>query len=490
MWSNERTAGTQLGWAGLPAVLFLLGLLTFCFPVDSRAEDGNDNQDAAKLRAGFDIRDAVEVEFFAEQGKVYTVEARGAGGDWSAFYGPLYGGGTEVGRRVANPAGFSEFRLVVADLAPLGHAPSDLEEHAYSLNYGTKVTGFSFGLEGLGIAKSPDGAQRGFAYSYRKTRPDVGELVLEFDGGVREAITLNFHHGRVGDFHSVVSREGRRPRKASGTFRAGGDVSADNATAPQTLEGSRFMFRDRGMVSVINFITDFSGSLSRQGGDTEVISYTYDISSWPEVSLVVTPAGADETHDYTLVFNARNSGMFERRIIRDNRVRDTDRGKFSGKGEADEDDDGKGGGDTEPECLAPDDLEGRTLQARINGKVATIVFNGPGAGTILKKRANGRVILQPFTYTYSRESCKEGLLTMTLPKVSGDEVQVYELDFTTAGSGKCVRKLYEEEELDDTDNGTFSLSEEDGGGIAGVPGRAAGAGRVGDDGNNEGDAND
>ena len=70
------------------------------------------------------------------------------------------------------------------------------------------------------------------------------------------------------------------------------------------------------MITTANFITDFSGSLSRQGGASEIISYTYDISSWPEVSLVISPIGSEETHDYPLVFNARNSGIFERRLIR------------------------------------------------------------------------------------------------------------------------------------------------------------------------------
>ena len=491
MWSPKRTAGTQLGWAGLPAVLLLFGLLSFLsLPQQVAAEDAN--EEAAKLRAGFDVGGAVEIEFFARRGEAYTVEGQAPFGAWMPFYGPVYGRDELVRALVANPAGFAEFRLSSEDLAPLGEAPADLEGHAYSLNYGVKMIALVFDEEGGGVAKAQDGSQREFDYQYEKASPDVGELVIEFADGGSERLTMTFFRGRVGSFLSEVPREGRRPRRASGSFRAGGDVSPRGAVAPRTLEGSQLIFRDRGMITTANFITDFSGSLSRQGGASEIISYTYDISSWPEVSLVISPIGSEETHDYTLVFNARNSGIFERRLIRGNRVRDTDRGQFSGKSKADADDDGKGGGDTKPECLAPDRLTGRTLQTTIGGQVTTILLSGSSTGSILKRRPNGRVTLQPFSYSYSKESCDEGLLTLTLPRLSGDEVQVFELDFSSGSGGSCVRKLYEGDELDETEEGNFSLSEEDGGELAGVasPAPARGIRDVQNNENGDGDDDD
>jgi hypothetical protein len=215
------------------------------------------------------------------------------------------------------------------------------------------------------------------------------------------------------------------------------------------------------MTSVITFTTDFSGSLARQGGDTEVISYTYDISSWPEASLTLGFPGSDEVHEYTMNFIARNAGAFFRRIIKGGKVTDTDRGKFSGKGADDKDDDGKGGGNTETECLAPLSLKGRTLQAWVGEEAVTILLDGSRSGHILKKLPHGRVALQSFTYVYKKEGDKEGLLTITLPTGGEDEVQVFELDFTSTAGGRCVRKRYEGEALDDTDKGPFKLSDDD-----------------------------
>lgn len=465
MWINKRTAGTQLGWAGLPAVLFILGLLTFFTQLPLRGEQDGDD-DAAKLRTAIDIGGALEIEFFALSGKIYTVEARAAEGTWTSIYGPVTGEGAVIRDQVGNAADYVELRLQVGELAGQGEAPDQIIGHTYSLNYGAAVVALRFATATQGIATAADGTQRAFSFTYKKTLPDEAALLLDFGTGKSEEIRFVFWHGRVGIFQTEVQRPGRRPRKASGTFRAGDDVSPTNALPPLTLEGKKYVFRDRGMTTVINFTTDFSGSLSRQGGDSEVISYTYDISSWPEASLSISRAGTDDSDDYTLVFNARNSGIFKRRLNRDGHNRDTDRGKFSGKGDSDDDDDGKGGGDTETECLAPDSVEGRTLQAVIDGKIQTIVFDGAGSGSILKKRANGRVIFQPFTYSYSKESTNEGVLTITLPTSSDDQTQVFELDFSTQAGGSCVRKLYEGEELDDTDEGTFTLSDDGGVGIA------------------------
>ncbi|MGI9239349.1 MAG: hypothetical protein ACR2RV_01030, partial [Verrucomicrobiales bacterium] len=89
MWSNERTAGTQLGWAGLPAVLLLFGLLGLIVPGTGSAEENG--ADAAKLRADLAIGGALKLEFFAAEGKAYTVEGESADGSWAQVYGPVYG---------------------------------------------------------------------------------------------------------------------------------------------------------------------------------------------------------------------------------------------------------------------------------------------------------------------------------------------------------------------------------------------------------------
>jgi hypothetical protein len=103
------------------------------------------------------------------------------------------------------------------------------------------------------------------------------------------------------------------------------------------------------------------------------------------------------------------------------------------------------------------------LQASIGGKVVTILLDGAGTGSILKRRANGGVALQPFEYTYSKETGSEGLLTITLPSgVGEDEIQVFELEFTSRRGGDCVRSRHMGGEEDDTASGSFTLSADEG----------------------------
>ncbi|MFT4548125.1 MAG: hypothetical protein ACI9MB_002076 [Verrucomicrobiales bacterium] len=456
MWNNERIVGTQLGWAGLPAILSLFFLVTLSLLGSIRAEDGNEPA-APQLRTALDLDGAVELTFFAQKGKVYSLEALGAEGVWKKIFAPVYGRNRRVTEFVNAADGYLEFRLDIGTLADLGDAPELVIGHRYSLNYGTQLIGLQFNSHTEGLAEGANAIDRPFTYNFEKTQPDHGQLVMNFgDGGATETLTMVFERGRIGIFSSELSRPGRRDLKRSGTFRAGADVTV---AQPTSLVGSRFLFRDRGMTSVLTFTTNFSGSLSRQGGDTEVISYTYDVSSWPKALINVELTSAIETHAYQLSFTGRNSGVFVRRKVSGGRVTDTDRGKFSGKGRADPDDDGKG--NSKPECPAPDSLAGRTLQARVGGNTVTILLNGAGSGSILKRLPNGRVALEPFTYSYTKESCSEGLLTITSPTGTGDEVQVLELDFNTEEGGSCIRKRYEDGTLDDSHEGSFSLSEDD-----------------------------
>ena len=331
------------------------------------------------------------------------------------------------------------------------------------MNYGSSAVGFLFATADQGVATGQDGEARGFSYTYRKTQPDVALLVLEYSDGTVEEISQTFWDARVGVFQSSVARgEGRRPRRTSGSFRAGDSVEPEGAVPPQRLEGSSFIFRDRGMATQLTFTTEFSGTLSRRGGSAEDFRYSYDLSASPSASLLIALSSSGESHEYVMRFGARDSGVFVRRVIRGGKLWDTDRGQFSGRG-ADDDghDHDHGLGDTERRCPAPKSLEGTTLKVRIGGTVTTIVLNGRGNGVILQRRPNGRVSLQPFTYKYSKESCDEGQLTITLPGGDSDEVRVFELDFTARGRGDCVRKTYEDNELDDTDPGTFTLEDND-----------------------------
>jgi len=448
----KRIAGILPGWAGLPAVLFFFLYLSLTNSV--RAEDGNEVSPA--LRAQLGIRGALEIEFSAEQGSAYTVEAQTVDSDWVVIYGPVYGEDRTVLDFVPLTTRYIAYRLQVEDIAEMGHAPAELSGHTYSLNAGVPV-GYFFATEQEGIETDREGHQRGFTYTYLKTTPDKAEVSINYvDGGITE-VALLFREGRVGTFESTISREGRRDRRESGTFRAGNDVDPENAEPPVSLVDTHFVFRDRGMTMELAFETETTGSLSRQGGDAEVYSYTYDVTPWHEAILVVFP-GAGERHEYTMTFGARNSGMFVRHVIADGQLRDTDKGKFSGRKKDKED--GSGGGDTEPECLAPEKVEGRTLKTVINGSEVTIILDGANTGSVVIRLANGRVSFKPFSYTYSKESGSEGNLTITFPTGGGEDVEVFELDFQTPGSGSCIRKRYESEELDDTDRGTFSLSAE------------------------------
>jgi len=461
MWSNERTAGTRLGWAGIPAVLSLFLLIFLVFPGSSFAEDGK--EDDAGLRTKLDIRGALQIEFFAARGSVYSVEAQSGEGAWRVVHGPVFGRDEDVVATLAGVEGAVAYRLKSGGLAGLGQAPLSLEGHAYSLNFGSKVIGLHFATNDGGVASGQDGLRLGFSFFYQKIEPDLARLAIDFSDGAREELELRFWHGRIGIFQGVSTSTSGRERRSSGTFRAGADVDPANAIAPRSLEGSKFVFRDRGMNTVISFTTDFSGFLVQAGGAPEIITYNYDPSAGSSASVDVAFAESSEVQQYAMEFRARNSGGFTRRVIRGGELRDTDRGRFSGKGDEDEDDDGKGGGNTESDCIAPESLRGRTLQATIDGKVVTILLDGAGTGSILKRRENGRVALQPFEYTYSKEGDREGLLTLTLPSGGGeDEVQVFELDFTSRRSGDCVRRRYEDGDLDDTGSGSFTLSADDG----------------------------
>ena len=459
MWSHKRTAGTRPGWAGLPAVLFLSGLLALALPERAPAEDGD--LDGTKLRIALGIRGGVEVEFFAERGNAYTVEAQRRGGEWGVVYGPVYGRGAGVRATLAEGEEALAYRLRTEPLGEIGNAPQLLEGHSYSLNYGSKLVGLHFATLEEGVASAQDGTQRGFSFNYQKLEPDLGELVIEFADASREVLDLRFFHGRVGFFRGAFVPDGRGEHRVSGTFRAGNDVRPESAVAPPSLEGSRFIFRDRGMNSVIRFTTDFSGFLIRAGGAAEIISYSYTPGAGGSASVELAFPYSGETHQYALEFRARHSGAFTRRINGAGALRDTDRGKFSGKGAEDADDDGKGVSRTESDCIAPESLHGRTLQATIDGKVVTILLDGAGTGSILKRRGRG-VALQPFRYTYSKEGASEGLLTITLPSGDGeDEVQVFELDFTDRKGGDCVRKRYDDGKLEATESGSFTLSADD-----------------------------
>lgn len=461
MWSIERAAGTRLGWAGIPAVLFAFLVGTFPLTHPGNACGEEIGQDSNRLRTALDIGGALQVEFMAERGLVYTVEGQATEGEWLAIYGPVYGSGATVTDFVPGGGGSIAYRLKVERLADLGRAPQGVEGRTYALNYGANAVGFLFATADLGVATGQDGTSRGFAYHYEKSRPDVAGLHLEFQDGSVETITMTFWRGRVGTFESSIPREGRRPRSVAGTFRAGGDVSPQPALPLSSIRGSSFIFRDRGMAVGLEFTTGISGRLVFPGVD-EPVRYRYDASAWPEASILITLDGSDESHEYTLNFAVRNSGAFVRKVRQGGQLKDTDRGHFSAAGadrehdHDDDDDDGEPRRETERRCLAPDSLEGTTLRVTIDGETVTIVITGANSGGILRRRSNG-VSLQPFSYTYSKESHTEGLLTITLPGGESDEVRVLELDFKTTSSGKAVRKCYEDGELDDTDEGTFTL---------------------------------
>ncbi|MGI9243497.1 MAG: hypothetical protein ACR2RV_22040, partial [Verrucomicrobiales bacterium] len=437
-------------------------LVALLFPGASRAEDGNGDQ--TNLRTKLGIRGALEVEFFAARGSAYTVEAQSADGAWRPVFGPVFGAGEIVSAIVGGTEGSVAFRLKPQGvISGSGLAPQELEGHSYSLNFGGRVLGLHFATNDGGVASSQDGLRRGFSFTYQTTKLNRAELAIEFSDGSGEELELNFWRGRVGVFQGVSTSASGREHRASGTFRAGADVAPQNAVAPNSLEGARFIFRDRGMVAALTFTTDFSGSLTRAGGVPQFISYNYEPSEGASASVEIVFPNSSEVHHYALEFSARNSGGFTRRIVRGGAVEDTDRGKFSGKGAEDEDDDGKGGGNTETDCIAPDSLQGRTLQANIRGKVVTVLLDGAGTGSILKRREKGGVALQPFEYTYSKQSDREGLLTLTLPSGAGeDEIQIFTLDFVDRRRGDCVRKRYEDGALDATDSGSFTLSADDG----------------------------
>jgi hypothetical protein len=240
MWSNKRTAGTQLGWAGLPAVLFLFTLLVG--HVQAADDDGGD---ALALRTAFSISGALEIDFFATKGNAYIVEGQIADGSWKRVHGPVYGTDEQVQEFISEEDRFQAFRLDVQSLADLGDAPMGLIGHAYVLNYGSKLTSLQFNSESTGVAEGVDGVDQVFSYTYEKTQPDIGQLVLNFGGTVGvESVVMEFERGRVGVFASTLSREGRRDFKSSGTFRSGADLSLPEAPLP--LIGTRFVFRDRG----------------------------------------------------------------------------------------------------------------------------------------------------------------------------------------------------------------------------------------------------
>ena len=398
----------------------------------------------------------------------------------------MYGKGEPVEAFVSAAGEAVAHRLVVQDLADLGHAPGDLIDHGYTLNYGGRVGSLTFLNGNFGVAKDQEGSARGFSYTYKKTAPDEAELALEYQDGSLENFVLDFWQGRVGNFHSSIPRDGRRPRKQAGTFRTGYDIGAENASPPQALAGSNFVFRDRGMVTEIEFGEEGTGKLTRLGKSQD-ITYTYNASE-EEASVEVSIPGSGETHDYAMSFDARNSGIFVCRIISGNRVRDIDRGQFSGRGADDDDKDGaEDGGDTEETCLAPNSLEGMTLKVTIDDVETTILLSGANTGGVVKTLRNGRVTLVPFTYSYTKEGNKQGNLEIEFKRADGGVLKhVFKLDFTSLGGGSVDRDRYEDDDLDDTQSGTFSLEDEEGEERGADRGRDAGE----DDDNDAGGHND
>ena len=115
MWSEKRTAGTLLGRAGIPAVLFLsellFGLWILIGSGTALAEE--DHGESARLRAALDIGGALQIEFFGEQGKAYTVEGQSAAGEWRNVFGPVYGTDAAVNEFISGAGGSVGFRLKV-----------------------------------------------------------------------------------------------------------------------------------------------------------------------------------------------------------------------------------------------------------------------------------------------------------------------------------------------------------------------------------------
>jgi hypothetical protein len=446
---------------------------------------------------GVKIRTAVEIEFETERGRSYHIQGSRDMVNWEDVVESVPGHGGRDGRILSTKDdGHKFFRVVVTEIPSGGPAPSSVAGLTLSLDDspGGDLMQFTSETEGVDLGVNPDP----FTYILTRTGPDTIKIETKRAGATdrRDVYTLVFTVAAAGTWVRDEFRGSELKDRDVGVFTVvngtpgGGTPPGGNppgtgtppaapTEVPAALAGLAYLFQSSGQPDRLEFTSATSGTeFSDDVNDDEPnqFTYTYAMSNPATASLVVT-FKPDRWDEYTLVFTSPSQGTFVRREFKDGALDDTDSGAFSSvilspitqpnppSGGTTNPPSGGGTpppdgttppptGETPPppngSAAPPASLVGLSYSMNDGGAILTrLVITSATAGTEFDDSDPTQ-----FTYAYTVTGANTASLVLTFKTDKWDE---YDLTFTAGtNGGTFVRREFDNDELKDTDSGTFT----------------------------------
>lgn len=440
-------------------------------------------QDPSPLK----IFTAVEVEFGTQTGKVYQLQGSSNLVDWVNIGAPVFGVGRDITQVFSTRSGgevtFGSYRLEQVAAPTNGLAPWSLAGTTLSLDDtpGDDLMQFTDATRGVDLGDDPDP----FAYVFTRVDADTVRTDIDYGDGKKDVLTLTFTAPTRGTWVREEYRRERLKDRDLGVFSVVSntvpnvdpnpgtpppppvDPGTTNSPAepPTGLAGVIYQFQSGEHPDRLEFKDATTGlEIGDDIDDDEpnTFTYIYTVTGTNTATIVVTfkPGRHD---DYALSFTSGGRGTFVRREFRNGTVKDTDNGAFStvtgpstpgGNGGNDDDDDnggntsGNAGGNTNPGTApAGPSLEGIVYRMVTGEDPDVLTFNNATAGV-----ETGDDDPAGFTYTYTSTGTSTARLVVRFKPDRWDE---YDLTFVGTNGGTFVRREYDDNQLKDTDSGTF-----------------------------------
>ena len=442
-------------------------------------------QDPSPLK----IFTAVEVEFGTQSGKVYQLQGSSNLVEWVNIGAPVFGVGRDITQVFSTRSGgevtFGSYRLEQVAAPTNGLAPWSLAGATLSLDDtpGDDLMQFTDATRGVDLGDDPDP----FAYVFTRVDADTVRTDIDYGDGKKDVLTFTFTAPTRGTWVREEYRKERLKDRDLGVFSVVSNtvpnVNPNPGTPPPPpvdpgttnspaepltgLAGVIYQFQSGEHPDRLEFKDATTGlEIGDDVDDDEpnAFTYTYAVTGTNTATIVVTfkPGRHD---DYELSFTSGGRGTFVRREFRNGTVKDTDNGAFStvtgpstpgGNGNDDDDDNGGNtggnggntGGNTNPGTApAGPSLEGIVYRMVTGEDPDVLTFTNATAGV-----ETGDDDPSSFTYTFTTTGTSTARLVVRFKPDRWDE---YDLTFVGANGGTFVRREYDDNELKDTDSGTF-----------------------------------
>jgi hypothetical protein len=439
-------------------------------------------QDPSPLK----IFTAVEVEFGTQSGKVYQLQGSSNLVEWVNIGAPVFGVGRDITQVFSTRSGgevtFGSYRLEQVAAPTNGLAPWSLAGATLSLDDtpGDDLMQFTDATRGVDLGDDPDP----FAYVFTRVDADTVRTDIDYGDGKKDVLTLTFTAPTRGTWVREEYRKERLKDRDLGVFSVVSNtvpnVNPNPGTPPPPpvdpgttnspaepltgLAGVIYQFQSGEHPDRLEFKDATTGlEIGDDVDDDEpnAFTYTYAVTGTNTATIVVTfkPGRHD---DYELSFTSGGRGTFVRREFRNGTVKDTDNGAFStvtgpstpgGNGNDDNGGNtggngGNTGGNTNPGTApAGPSLEGIVYRMVTGEDPDVLTFTNATAGV-----ETGDDDPSSFTYTFTNTGTSTARLVVRFKPDRWDE---YDLTFVGANGGTFVRREYDDNELKDTDSGTF-----------------------------------